>query len=349
MNATRFGVQDGSSPFAGSILRLMQQGRPTTVAEMRTLSPLSDKAQVEIDKIPVEVGLERLALVAALLMKGLRYPLTDPLSIGQLEWDQVSKVGGARRTMLPTSRGENALTDRIHKRLPIYCTLCDFNMNVRLLKMSERVGQPLDTSMVAQEVRRANESIEDATIYGATTLDGQGLIDSTYSVPGLLTPPGTANVITNSVDWTAANVIGATGPAMAADVLAMVAKANAANKFGPFALVIGTSAGAVIQGQFTLYQTGTIQSMLESMSFGNAKLQIIIADRMPNTVGGPTQQIALVQLTNDVIEIVDGQPPTVVPYVSNDNWMLYWTILAIQIPRVRSDYNGQCGIVIGSK
>ena len=29
--------------------------------------------------------------------------------------------------------------------------------------------------------------------------------------------------------------------------------------------------------------------------------------------------------------------------------MLYWTILAIQIPRVRSDYNGNSGIVIGSK
>ena len=36
----------------------------------------------------------------------------------------------------------------------------------------------------------------------------------------------------------------------------MVAKLNAANKFGPYALVIGTAAGAVIQGQFTLYQTG---------------------------------------------------------------------------------------------
>ena len=78
-------------------------------------------------------------------------------------------------------------------------------------------------------------------------------------------------------------------------------------------------------------------------------LQIIVADRMPNTVGGPTQQIALVQMTNDVIEIVDGQPPTVVPYTSIDNWVFYWTILAIQIPRVRADYNGNSGIVIGSK
>jgi hypothetical protein len=347
--AERHSIKNG--PLQGAILRLGAMNRELSVPGLRSLSPLSDKAQVLVDKVPVQVGLERLAVVAALMEAGLTYDLPDPLSVTQLEWDQESKVGGARRTMLPTSRGENALIDRKHLRLPIYCTLGDFSMNIRLLKMSERVGAPLDTSTIEQEVRRVNESIEDATIYGATTLDGQQLVDSSYNVPGMLTPPGTANVTTLSVDWTAANVIGTTGPAMAADVLAMVAKANAANKFGPFMLVIGTTAGAVIQGQFSLYQTGTIQNMLESMKFGSPgqNLKIVIADRMPNTVGGPTQQVALVQMTSDVIQIVNGQAPTVVPYTSLDGWTLFWTVLAIQVPRVRADYNGQSGIVIGSK
>lgn len=338
-------------PLQGAILRLNQQGIELSVPGLRSLSPLTDKAQVLVDKVPVMVGLERLSFAALLLTENLRYKLDDPLSITQLEWDQESKIGGARRTMLPTSRGENALIDRIHKRLPIYCTLGDFSMNIRLLKMSERIGAPLDTSTIEQEVRRVNESIEDACIYGATTLDGQGLVDSSYSVPGLLTPPGTANNVNLTVDWTLANVIGTTGPAMQADVLAMISKANSVNKFGPFALIIGTNAGVTIQGQFVQYQTGTIQQMLESMKFGGRNLQIVVADRMPNAVGSANtvQQIALVQLTNDVAQIVDGQAPTVVPYTSLDGWTLFWTVLAIQIPRFRADYNGQCGIVIGLK
>ena len=345
--AGRFGVADGSNPLAGAILRLAQQGKELSIPGLRTLSPLSDKAQVMVDKAVVDVGLERLTFAADLLSEGLRYSLTDPLSITQLEWDQESKVGGARRTMLPTSRGENALLDRKHLRLPIYCTLGDFSMNVRLLKMSERVGQPLDVSMVKQETRRVNESIEDAAIYGATTLDGQGLVDSSYSVPGLLTPPGTANTVTNSVDWTAANVIGTTGPAMVADILSGVTKLNAANKFGPFNLYIGTNAGVTIQGQFVQYHPGTIQSMLEGLQFGGRNLRVRVADRMPNAATG--QQWALCQMTDDVVEIVDGQAPTVVPYTSLDGWTLFWTVLAIQIPRIRADYNGQSGICIGSK
>ncbi len=347
MAVARFGVADGSSPLAGSILRLAQQGKELTVPGLRSLSPLSDKAQVLVDKAVVDVGLERLTFVADLLAEGLRFSLPDPLSITQLEWDQESKVGGARRTMLPSSRGENALLDRKHLRLPIYCTIGDFSMNVRLLKMSERVGQPLDVSMVKQETRRVNESIEDAAIFGGTTLDGQGLVDSSYTVPGLLTPPGTANTIANSVDWTAPNVIGTTGPAMVADILAGVTKLNAALKFGPFNLYLSTNAGVTIQGQFVQYHPGTIQSMLEGLQFGGRNLRVRVADRMPNAASG--QQWALVQMTDDVVEIVDGQAPTVVPYTSLDGWTLYWMVLGIMIPRIRADYNGNSGICIGSK
>src|SRR5258708_9776741 len=347
MAVARFGVADGSSPLAGSILRLAQQGKELTVGGLRSLSRLSDKAQVLVDKAVVDVGLERLTFVADLLAEGLRFSLPDPLSITQLEWDQESKVGGARRTMLPSSRGENALLDSRHLRLPIYCTIGDFSMNVRLLKMSERVGQPLDVSMVKQETRRVNESIEDAAIFGGTTLDGQGLVDSSYTVPGLLTPPGTANTIANSVDWTAPNVIGTTGPAMVADILAGVTKLNAALKFGPFNLYLSTNASVTIQRQFVQYHPGTIQSMLEGLQFGGRNLRVRVADRMPNAASG--QQWALVQMTDDVVEIVDGQAPTVVPYTSLDGWTLYWMVLGIMIPRIRADYNGNSGICIGSK
>lgn len=347
--AERFTAAAAGNPLHGAILRANAAGIELSVPGMRTLSPLSDKAQVEVDKAVVDVGLERLTFAADLLSEGLRYGLSDPLSVTQVEWDQESKVGGARRTMLPTSRGENALLDRKHLRVPIYCTLGDFNMNIRLLKMSERVGQPLDVSMIKQETRRVNESIEDACLYGATTLDGQTLTDSSYTAPGLLTPPGTANTITNSVDWTAANVIGTTGPAMVADVISMAQKLAQAFKYGPYNLYVGTNAGITIQGQFVQYHPATIQSMLEGLQFGGRNLKVRIADRLPNTVGGPTQQVVLVQMTDDVVEIIDGQAPTVVPYTSLDGWTLFWTILAIQVPRVRADYNGNSGICIGSK
>jgi len=56
-----------------------------------------------------------------------------------------------------------------------------------------------------------------------------------------------------------------------------------------------------------------------------------------------------VQMTSDVVEIVNGQPPTVIPWTSLDGFTLYWLIMAIQVPRVRSDYDGNSGVCIGTK
>src|SRR5678816_1919975 len=142
------------------------------------------------DRAVVEVGLQRLTLTADVMAAGLTYNLTDPLSVAQLEWNQQSKIGAAQRTMSPSARGENKLPLIAPNRLPIYLTTDQFEIDIRTLKTSQRVGTPLDTSIVKQCTRAVNEAIEDAAINGATTLDGQNLQDAGYTAPGLLNAPG---------------------------------------------------------------------------------------------------------------------------------------------------------------
>ncbi len=342
----RFTASNGKSPIAGALLRSLAESGELSIPGLRALSPLSDKAQVIVDKAVVEVGLERLVFAADLMAEGLTYSLPDPLSVTQLEWDTENKVGTAQRTMSPSARGENQLSDRSHNRLPIYLTTDDFSIGIRTLKMSERVGQPLDTSLIKQATRRVNESIEDAAVNGATTLDGQALVVGGYGAPGLLNAPN-ANSNTLSVDWTAANIVGTTGPAILNDVLAMIGKEQADKKFGPYNLYVGTLAGNTIEGDFKTNTTDTIRERLQRITAGGRMLQIRVADRMPGAATGT--QCALVQMTSDVVEIVNGQPPTVIPWTSLDGFTLYWLIMAIQVPRVRSDYDGNSGVCIGTK
>jgi hypothetical protein len=68
---------------------------------------------------------------------------------------------------------------------------------------------------------------------------------------------------------------------------------------------------------------------------------------MPNAATG--QQMALVQMTSDVVEMINGQPPTVIPWTSLDGFTLYWLIMAVMVQRVRSDYDGNSGVYLGSK
>lgn len=336
----------GGNPLQQVLLRALETQGELSIPALRALSPLSDKAQVLVDKAVVEVGLERLVFAADLMAEGLTTPLDDPLSVMQLEWEQVSKVGYAQRTMSPSARGENQLIDRRVKRLPIYCTTDDFSVGIRTLKASQRVGTPLDTTQIKQATRRVNEAIEDASLFGATTIDGSTLTVAGFSAPGLLTAPN-ANTQALSVDWTAANVVGTTGPAMVNDVLAAISKAQTDKKFGPFNLYIGTNAGNVIEGDFKVNTIGTIRERLENITAGGRNIRVRVADQMPNAATG--NQFALVQMTSDVAEMVVGQPPTVIPWTSLDGFTLYWLVLAIMVQRVRDDYEGNSGIVIGVK
>lgn len=352
----RFTAASDKSPIAGALLRALGNSGELSIPALRALSPLSDKAQVMVDKAVVEVGLERLTFAADLMAEGLTYPLSDPLSVTQLEWETVNKVGTAQRTMSPSARGENQLIDRVVHRLPIYVTTDDFSIGIRTLKMSQRVGTPLDMSLVKQATRRVNESIEDAAINGATTLDGNAInvhggttADGTVitaNAPGLLNAPN-ANAYTLSVDWTGSNTVGTTGPAMVNDVLGMISAAQADLKYGPYNIYVGTKAGNLLEGDYRTLGETTIRQRIESIEAGGRKVRIRVADRMPNASTGV--QAALVQMTSDVAEMINGQSPTVIPWTSLDGMTLYWLVLAIQIPRIRSDYDSNSGIVVGSK
>ena len=341
----RFTAGNGSSPISGALMRALSERGELSIPALRSLSPLSDKAQVEVDKAVVQVGLERLTVVADLFSEGLTYPLSNPLSVTQIEWEAINKVGMAQRTMSPSARGEYQMPNRTFKRIPVYLTTDDFSLGIRTLLASQRVGTPLDTALVQQATRRVNEAIEDAAINGATTADGQNFQDSGYQAPGIINAPGALSVELG-VDWTAAAAGDfSTGPKMLADVMTLIAIAQSQQRYGPFNLYVGTKAGQVLENDFKANGEASIRSRLETVQAGGRPIRIRVADRMPQASTGV--QLALVQMTSDVIDIVDGQSPTVIPWTSLDGFTLFWLVMAIQIPRVKQDYNGGCGIVLG--
>jgi hypothetical protein len=326
--------------------RLMEQAAGEMGA-FRTLAPLQDKAQVAIDNAVVEVGLQRLTFAADIMAAGLTYPLTDPLSIAQLEWSSINKIGAAQRTMSPSARGENKMPNVIPNRLPIYLTTDQFEIDIRTLKTSQRVGTPLDTTIVKQCTRAVNEAIEDAAINGATTLDGQNLVDSGYTAPGLLNAPNAATQTLTAAAWTSVPV----GSTVFSEVMAMITKLQANKKFGPYRLYVGTQIGNAMANDYNATNNA------QGLTIGQRLLQIDsleairVADLMPagnGAVPSIGNKVALVQMTHDVIDMVVGQPPTVIPWTSLDGFTIHNLVMAIMIPRVRSDQTGQSGICIGT-
>lgn len=337
--AARFaaGYSDPRAAHLAGLNRILNSG--LTFAELRSASPMEEDAQRIIDQAVVRVGLERLVVAADILAAGLTYPLTDPLSVMEVQWEQISKQGGAQRTMTPSARGENHLADRRQKRIPVYLTTDDFSLGVRSLRASQRVGSPLDVSGIEDATRRVNEAIEDAALNGGPQADG-------YTSPGILNGPN-ANAESLGVDWTGTNTIGTTGPAIIEDVLSMISTLQADKKFGPYNLYVGTKAGNLLQGDFKVNTSDTILDRIKRIEAGGRMINVRVADQMPGAATGV--QCAMVQMTSDVVDMITGQEPTVVPWMSPDGFTLYWLVMAIMVPRVRDDYDGNSGIVVGTK
>lgn len=326
----RYAVNAKDNPLQEALLRAADASGELSIPALRALSPLSERAQVIVDKAVVEVGLQRLVVTADLMAAGMVFDLNDPLSVTQVEWEIVGKTGGAQRTMSPSARGENQLPDRRPGRVPVYLTTDDFSLGIRTLKMSQRVGQPLDTTLVQQATRRVNEAIEDATLNGA------GFNVAGYGTPGLLNAPN-ANTYTIPVSW-----VTATGAQIQADVMNMIGKLQTDLKWGPYNMYVGTAYGNALTFDFKANGDKSILARLREIEAGGRPLSIKVADQMPATT------VLLMQMTSDTADIINGQAPTVIPWTSLDGFTLYWLVMAIMVPRVRSDYDGNSGIVVAS-
>lgn len=330
MKHTRFLV--GNAPTGNGLAQALIRSN-LSIPALRALSPLSEDAQRVVDQAVIRVGLDRLTIFADILAAGLTFPITDPLSVTEVQWEYVTETGGAQRTMLPQARGEYELPDRTFTRIPVYLTTDDFSLNIRTLRMSERIGQPLDTTLVEQATRRVNEALEDALINGA------GVQVGGYSTPGLLDAPN-ANYIayTGGESWA---VAGHTGEEIYADVESMISAAIAAKRYGPYTLYVPTNYGTKLNQDYKSATSGTILQRLQEINVGGQNLVVKSADMLP------ADKTILLQLTSDVVDIIDGQRPTTIPWTSIDGFTLYWMVMAIMVPRVKTDGNATSGIVIG--
>ncbi len=58
-----------------------------------------------------------------------------------------------------------------------------------------------------------------------------------------------------------------------------------------------------------------------------------------------TANVALVQMTSDVVRVVTGMAPTTVQWDTDGGMTLNFKVMAIMVPQVRNDQAGNSGIV----
>lgn len=314
----------GSMVGGGTVAqRLLANGMNANA--LRTNGVLLRDEWKAFDNAVVDITRENLVGVAEVMSRGLVYNLPNALGVMTLEWQEVlDDLEEAEVTMSGLNEATKDRQQYGTRSMPIPIIHKEFFYNLRMLEAARRNGRELDRVHAEVATRKVSEKIESMLFNGLTFAVSQGRI---Y---GLLNHPDRN---TGSVTETWAT---ATGEEMVGDVLRMLASANGKTMPGPFVLFIPLTVAARLGDDYKTSSDKTTWSRI---------MEIPRIEKIVATTQIAAPNILLVQMTSDVVQMIDGIQPMMVEWESKGGFEFNFKIISIMLPRVRSSGNKHSGIV----
>jgi len=292
---------------------------------------------IQMDQVVVRAARQRLRAWADLAAAN-SYGGFNGMGKMILEHETMSDPGEALVDMDGLTEGRTDAPKFQLEGLPLPITHSDFWFSSRRLAISRNSGMPLDTSMGESAARRVAETIEKTVIGIQSGISyGSGAdYSTTPKVHGYLTHPD-RNV---KADMNAPT--GSNGPTVLSDWLALRDTLYAANMYGPYMAYVSSDYDQYLDNLFSTSEpsAGTLRTrLLEIDGIQGIRRLDFLSD---------TATVILVQMTADVARAINGMDITTVQWESHGGMRLNFKVMAIQVPQIRSDFNGNCGVAVGT-
>ena len=286
-----------------------------------------------LDEAVMKVARERLVGINDLRSRGLTYSLGNAMSTTILEWHDVGESMEAVMSMDGVTRGPNDRPTFQFNYIPIPIIHVDYEINARALASSRNLGNSLDTISAEYAARRVAEHLEDMLFTNTTYSYGETDSRSRNSIYSYINFPD-RNEVTLSENWDAS---GKTGAEIVADVLNMKQSSINARHYGPWVVYIPTAYETVIDADYDATTPGTtIRERILKIS-GIESIKVV--DRLP------ANNVLMIEMKSDTVRLIDGIPLQNVEWSTEGRFVNKYKVLTIQVPQLRSDRSGQCGIV----
>lgn len=276
------------------------------------------------DNVVTRVARERLVIVQELMRRGLTYPIPNALGVLQLIWQTSGDLEPAEVTMTGLPEADADQLEFGLASMPIPMIHKEFNLDLRQLMVSRNGGMPLDTTMAEIAMRKVAEKVEEIVFAGLNIAPNLG------QVYGLLTHPN-RNTASVTTDWRTA-----TGAEIVKDLIRGTTTLNGKNMFGPYLVFVPTE---VFMRLSEDYKNESDKSILSRILELPGIEGIMPTNRLKGT------NVLMVQLTSDVIQMIDGIQPTMVEWEDRGGFELNFMIFCILLPRIRADFAAQSGIL----
>ena len=296
---------------------------------------------IEMDRVVVQAARQRLRAYSD-LEAAASYGGFNGMAKMTLEYEASSDPGEALVDMdgISPDRTDSPLFKT--RSIPLPITHAGFWFSQRRLSQARAGGSPLDTTMAEAAGRRVAEMIEKTTIGVQTGIafgTNSNIHEGTSQVYGYTNMPYRIT----KTDLTAPT--GNNPEAVKQDVIEMRELAYAAGFYGPFMLYHTPAYDAFFDDDY--FRTGGTSANTTTRQ----RLKDIdgIQDvRRLDFWTGATYQMVLVQLTSDVVRAINGMDLTTVQWEEQGGMRVMFRVMAIKVPQIRFDYNGNAGIVHGT-
>ena len=282
----------------------------------------------ELDQAVMFAAQERLVGVADLYSRNLVYRIGNGLGKTVLEYEDISELTAAELTMDAVTPSKRDRPETTLKYLPLPIVHKDFQYNIRTLTASRNGSTPLDTTTATMAARVVAEKIEEMLFAGVSSYAYGG-----GTIYGYLDHPQ-ANDVTLTANWDAS---GKTGEQILDDVREMKQASIDSHFYGPWVLYVPTSYETVLDDDYKAESDKTIrQRILEIAGITEVK----VVDKLT------ADNVILVQMTSDVVRMVEGLPLTTVEWTEGGGMTTNYKVMTIMVPQIRADQNGNCGVTI---
>lgn len=320
-------------PFIGndgrSYIDVLENGKLKTVPSTNAAATLRKDEWKILDEAIVRASKPRLRAFSDLRSANLQFVVPNGMGKTVLETETLSDIDPATVDMdgLTQSQGDRPHSDLGSIPLPI--THKGFSYSARQIAASRNGNTPLDTTSAELASRRVAEEVEKLTVGSTSFAYGGGTVQGYANYTGRLT-----RTIANPTlgGWTPAATV--------RDVLAMKNQSQLDFHYGPWFCYCSPNWDnymdddySAAKGDLTLRKRiGLIQGVDEPVTL----------DYLSN------YDLILVQKTTDVARAIVGMELVPVQWESMGGLQVNFKIMAILVPQLRKDYNGNTGIVHGS-
>ena len=312
--------QNGLDPKTGApLFKAVVHNAPATLRKDEWI--LLDSAIIRASRVPLRLWAD--------LRGANSYNVPNGMGTIVIQQQSVSDNGVATISMdgLRQSERDRPVYDITGIPLPIIHS--DFSFTAREIAVSRNGGPPLDTTMAENCTRRVMEQIE------TLTAGGPAFSYAGYSIFGYTTYP---QRITYSV--TAPTSTGWTGETFIDDLLNMRQALINVRFFGPYQVYISSQWNPYLDADYsTAKGTITLRERAEAID-GITSIDVSFF-----LTGW---SILMIQMTSDVAQAVVGMDVRTLQWESHGGMVLNFKVMAIMVPRLKANQQGQTGICHGS-